>query len=270
MKKTIQKVFSLVLAVTLVCSLAVGVNAKGFSFTGLQDWFREEALPQIQENLEELSHRFEPHWPTLPDIPPLENCPSKHFTDVDTARWYHPGVDFCVKRGLMIGTSATTFEPYANVTRAQLVTMLWRQAGSPAPAGVSPFYDVGQQVYYSKAVAWAYENDIVTGVSEKEFQPNAVLSRQDMAVILYRYTEHYLGIEPFLGIAVDLEWLFPDGGAVSAYAVDAVRWTVARTLILGENNSAYQVMLNPKGLATRAQIANVFCRYCVTVLGWLK
>ena len=272
MNNITRKLLSLVLVLTLVCSLAVGVSAKGFEmdWTGLRDWFREEALPQVQEKVEELTHRFDPHWPELPEIPPFENCPSKHFEDVDTARWYHPGVDFCVERGLMVGTGPTTFEPYSNTTRAQLVTMLWRQAGSPEPAAAAPFRDVSAQVYYAKAVAWAYENEIVMGVSETEFAPNAVLTRQDMAVILYRYTEHYLGLEPFLGIAIDLEWLFPDGAEVSEYAVDAMRWAVARTLIMGENNSAYIVMLNPHGLATRAQMANVFCRYCVTVLGWLR
>lgn len=185
------------------------------------------------------------------------NCPSAQFTDIDPDSWYHDSVDYCIENGLMNGTSETTFSPDASMTRAQLVTILWRLEGSPTPSGQETFTDLYED-WYRQAVLWAAENGVVNGVSETQFQPDGAITRQDLAVILYRYTE-LVRMGDVSGRA-DLSG-YPDALQIAAYAEDALSWANANGLIQGAEQED-GVYLYPQRSASRAEVAAVMMRYC--------
>ena len=176
---------------------------------------------------------------------------SRHFLDLDGTQWYADGVDDIVDRGLMNGTGPVTFEPDSTMTRAMLVTVLWRSAGSPNE-GTNGFTDVPADQWYTQAVAWAAQNGIVNGVGNNKFDPDAKITREQLAAVLYRYAGK-VGMD--VTARADLK-LFPDAGSVSAYATDALSWCVANGIVNGtlEHGTAY---LDPQGSATRAQVATV-------------
>ena len=177
-------------------------------------------------------------------------CPSAAFSDLDVTQWYHEPVDYMLETGMMNGMSATTFEPNGTLTRAQLVTILYRHAGSPDVTGLAnPFADVAPQAWYAKAVIWAAANGVVKGTSAATFAPEDAITREQIAAILYRYN----------GEAVTEDRLssFPDADAVSGYAVEAMQWAVSRGLISGDPASDGTLWLRPRDGATRAQIAKI-------------
>ncbi len=184
------------------------------------------------------------------------NCPSAKFRDVKASDWFHEYVDFAVSNGLFGGMSDTTFEPNTAMTRAMLVTVLWRYAGQPIE-GENIFTDVPSGQWYTSAVAWAAANGIVGGVGNNKFDPNGNITREQMAAILYRYAQK-LGLDT--SARADLSG-FPDGGKVSAYAKDAIRWAVAEGLINGSDGK-----LLPQGNATRAQVAAILMRFIENVV----
>lgn len=188
-------------------------------------------------------------------------CPSAAFTDMPApGNWAHSGIDYCVERGLMCGVSKTTFEPGAPTSRAMVVAILWRQADCPAPRQENSFTDLWQN-WYIDAVAWAAENDLVFGKSATTFDPDAAITRQDMAVIFYRYAKCVLGLNMSETAALTK---FPDYGSVSGYAKDAMAWANAVGLISGTavNGTVY---LDPMGSATRAQAARILMNFCKNV-----
>ena len=180
---------------------------------------------------------------------------SRRFLDLDGTQWYADGVDDIVDRGLMNGTGPVTFEPDSTMTRAMLVTVLWRSAGSPNE-GTNGFTDVPADQWYTQAVAWAAQNGIVNGVGNNKFDPDAKITREQLAAVLYRYAGK-VGMD--VTARADLK-LFPDAGSVSAYATDALSWCVANGIVNGtlEHGTAY---LDPQGSATRAQVATLMSRY---------
>lgn len=200
-------------------------------------------------------------------MPPYGNheygyCPTEMFTDAPGwTDWAHAGVDFVVDHGLFNGTSETTFSPNSSMTRAMLVTVLWRYAGEPTE-GENIFTDVGSDTYYTKAVAWAACNEIVGGVGNGKFDPNGNITREQMAAILYRYATK-LGIDT--SKCADLT-SFPDANKVSSWASEALSWANAEGLITGSKigNNNY---LDPQGNATRAQVATILMRFIENVLG---
>ena len=185
-----------------------------------------------------------------------KNCPSRKFTDVNTSKWYHEAVDYAVVNGLFAGTSDTTFSPNESMTRGMLVAVLWRLAGRPEAKTAASFQDVDARQYYAEAVAWAKEKGIVAGTSDTTFSPNAKVTREQMAAILYRYAKS-CGVD--VSKTADLK-NFPDAGKVSDYAKDAMAWAVANGIISGslEGGKTY---LEPTGNATRAQVASILMRY---------
>ena len=186
---------------------------------------------------------------------PDANCPSEKFADLDTAAdcWYHKGVDYVLNHGYMKGVSESEFAPNGNVSRSQLVTILYRMAGEPSVAGmVNPFTDLTQD-WYKNAVVWAANKGIVKGVSETAFSPDTAISREQISTILYRY-------DGATASSQNLLKNFADGANVSDYAVDAMNWAVSEGLISG-TKSGDDVLLDAKGTATRAQIATILMRY---------
>ena len=174
------------------------------------------------------------------------------FTDV-TKNWAYPGIRYCVTNGLMSGTSDTTFAPDAVMTRAQIVQVLYNLAGEPAVAGTTPFTDLTSD-WYQDAVLWAYRTGVVAGTSDTTFDPDAPVTREQIAVILMGYAEKVLGLD-FSADKADLT-AFPDGASVSDWARDAVAEAVALGLISGAQTKD-GTFLQPQGGATREQAATI-------------
>lgn len=178
------------------------------------------------------------------------------FTDVKTGDWFYDSVGYVYGAGLMNGTSPTAFSPSQTTTRAMIVTILYRYEGSPA-AGTSSFRDVAAGQYYAAPVAWAAQNGVVTGYSPTQFGPSDTITREQMAAILYRYAQ-YKGYD--VSGRADLS-VYSDGNRVSAYARDAMAWANQAGLINGVDAR----ILQPKGSATRAQVATILTRFCQTM-----
>ena len=188
-------------------------------------------------------------------------CPSFRFRDVPApSNWAHEGIDYCVRHGLMSGFDATTFSPDTVSTRAQIVMILYNLSGDTTDYSkyYVPFTDVRPSTWYYNAVAWGYDKDIVAGMSTTTFAPDGLITREQMAVLLYGYTEKYA--PAYLGGAAYLNG-FPDAASVSNWAYAAMSWAVGNGLISGiaSNGADY---LAPSGGATRAQIAAIMMRYC--------
>lgn len=177
------------------------------------------------------------------------------FTDVPAGKWYESAVNYAVGHGLFNGISATTFEPDTPMSRGMLVTVLYRMEGSPKVSAQNTFTDVETGRYYTNAVLWASLNGIVNGMSEGIFAPGNNITREQLATILYRYT-----VGRGLRVSSTDISTFPDGGEVSKFAKDAMSWAVAEGLITG-TKAGDEVLLNPQGNATRAQVATILMRY---------
>lgn len=186
-------------------------------------------------------------------------CPGKDFTDMPPeAHWAHKGIDYCLKTELMNGVGNGLFKPNTATTRGQLVTILWRQSGSPEPQGKTPFTDLNQD-FYQKAVAWAYENGIVKGITETTFGPAQAVTREQFAAILYRYAENALKLD--VSARADLTQ-FPDYQNAFNYSRESLSWANAVGLINGVGNGAGINYLQPKSSATRGQAATILARFC--------
>ena len=178
------------------------------------------------------------------------------FTDVRESDWFYEDVVFAYENGLFAGTSDTTFSPNASMTRAMLVTVLYRLEGEPTVYGRSGFSDVQYNGYYEDAVTWAAGNGIVNGTSTTMFSPNANVTREQMAAILYRYAQY----KKYNTAASSSLNGFTDYATVSGYAVTPMQWSVAEKLV---NGSAGKLM--PTGNATRAQVAAILHRFVENV-----
>ena len=177
---------------------------------------------------------------------------ASQFTDLTSGSWYYDGVRCALENGLMTGTSARTFAPNRPVTRAMLVTILWRLAGEPY-GRVSPFEDVLPGSWYAQAVSWAYDKGIVTGVTATSFQPDAPVTREQLCAILCRYAA-LTGKNTAASAPLDA---YTDRAQVSAYAEASVRWALQAGLLTGVGDGR----LAPRSGATRAQLAVLLQRF---------
>ena len=186
----------------------------------------------------------------------IVNAGDDLFVDVPYGTWYYESVEDCAEMGLFNGTSPAKFSPDKPMTRAMLVTVLWRLDGEKAPAAPAEFADVAPGSWYANAVAWASENGIVNGVGKGKFNPDGNVTREQMATILRRYAESK-GLD--VSGQADLT-PYPDMDQVSDYATEAMAWANAVGLING-NKVGGTIYLQPKGNATRAQVAAILMRY---------
>jgi 5'-nucleotidase/UDP-sugar diphosphatase len=175
------------------------------------------------------------------------------FADVADSAWYYSGVVYAYENGLFSGKSATAFAPTATMTRGQLVTVLWRMAGSPEPAKTAAFTDVASTAYYAKAISWAAENGITTGTSDTTFAPDKAINRQQFATFLFKYAQLQ---KTDVTKTTELS-SYADVAGVASYATDAMKWAVGSSILQGSNNK-----LNPTSSASRSQVAVILMRYC--------
>ena len=180
------------------------------------------------------------------------------YTDVASDAWYASAVTEVSQSGTMTGTSDTTFSPDGLVTRATVVTVLWRMAGSPEVADAPTFSDVSEESWYGEAVAWAQVNGIATGYTDGTFLPDAAVTREALAVFLARYDalDGSSMAEGVLG-------LYSDSDAISDWAVESVQHAIGTGLMTGSSDGT----LDPAGSATRAQLATILVRMATTAVG---
>lgn len=178
------------------------------------------------------------------------------FTDVVAGTWYYGAAAYAYNNGLFAGMTPTTFAPNATMTRAMLVSVLWRLAGEPAPKAPNTFVDVPDGAWYTDAVTWAAENGVVSGIGGSCFDPSGFVTREQTAEILYNYA-HSKGYD--VSARADLT-AFPDAGSVSGWAEKALSWANAAGLINGTVRDG-QTILDPQGSASRAQVAMILMNY---------
>ena len=182
------------------------------------------------------------------------------FGDVNTDVWYYDAVQYVQEKGLMQGTEENTFSPKATSDRSMIVTILYRLAGSPNIDNEilgHPFEDVAADAYYTAPVYWARLNGITDGYSNERFGPYDAITREQLAVMLYRFAQKQ-GYDVTGGS--DLSG-YSDAGHISGFAQEAMRWANAKGLITGTSATT----LAPNGLATRAQVATILMQYCEKV-----
>ena len=192
--------------------------------------------------------------PGMPD-------PIYGFFDMpEMTNWAYEGIAFCLDNGYMNGMGDGYFQPGGVTTRAQLVTILWRMCGEPKPTQKIPFTDCN--IAWAKdAIAWAAENNIVNGIGKGLFNPNGPITREQLVTVFYRFCREYLQMDVSASQSLGK---FPDAGKVSAWAKDGMQWGTAVGLISGVGTKT-GTELQPKGSATRAQIARVIMNFCTNV-----
>ena len=187
------------------------------------------------------------------------SCPGRDFSDMPAAgNWAHAGIDYCVSHGLMNGVGKGQFDPNGTLTRAMLVTVLYRVQGEPDVSGLeNPFEDVPDGMWYTEPIIWAASKQVVNGTSAATFEPDAPITREQIAAILYRYAKEVEGADVSASAALDG---FADAASVSAYARTPLGWASALGYIKGSNENG-TLLLNPQGNATRAEVATILMRY---------
>ena len=172
------------------------------------------------------------------------------FTDVTENMWFYQAVKYAYDKGFMTGVSDSEFAPDITLTRAMFVSALYRIENEPTADGELNFSDVSDDSWYAKAVLWAYNNDIISGKTETEFDPNSDITREQMAAILYRYAKTK-------GYNLDSDEItYSDVKDIADYATDSVKWAYCAGIMTGDENGNF----NPKSGTTRAQAASVFMR----------
>lgn len=185
--------------------------------------------------------------------------PSKtKFNDVSANDWFASAVDYVTGKGMMNGTADNTFSPKANTTRGMVVTVLYRLENQPSTSAAS-FTDVASGAYYANAVAWANANGIVSGYGSGKFGPNDKVTREQLAAILYRYAQYK---KYDVSVGEDTNILsYDDAQSISTYAIPAIQWACGAGVVTGKSGSK----LDPKGNATRAEVAAMLMRFCENV-----
>ena len=233
--------------------LPTDVTRRNYIFLG---WFTADNIRVTEISAADSGDKiFYAHWMAASAIPGIIDAigDSMRFDDVSKGDWFYKDVEYVYNEGIMDGVSKREFAPNETLTRAMIVKILYRIEGEPAGYRTSDFGDVASGRWYTGAVAWAAEKEIVKGYGNGKFGPNDPVTREQLAAILYRYTQ-YKGWST-TAASGSLKG-FADAASVSSYAVDAMNWAVDEGLLKGANNK-----LSPKSNATRAQVAAIIHRY---------
>lgn len=191
--------------------------------------------------------------PTPTPSPSPSPAPALPFDDVDENDWFFNEVKYVYDKGMMNGTASDAFAPGASTSRGMLVTILYRLAGSPAAQGPA-FPDVSPTQYYASPVGWAAGQSIVNGYEDGSFRPDGLLTREQLAAILYRYSRAVGYSTAARGNLTG----FTDSATISSYALEPMSWAVGAGLLSGMGDGT----VNPQGQATRAQVATILTRFC--------
>ena len=234
----------------------------GFKFDG---WFTDKELTTAYDFTAKVTKGFTLYakWTEIEKEPEVDKPEDKDdpettewknpFNDVKADDWFYANVQYVVENKLMNGVAVDEFAPNDTLTRAMLVTVLYRNAGEPAVNKSIPFADVDMGAYYASAVIWAKQNGIVNGVTETEFAPDANITREQIAAIMFRYAQ-YNGMD---AVTLEENLHFDDASKISEYAVSAMNWAVGTGLMKGKSTTT----INPKDNATRAEIAAILQRF---------
>ena len=226
---------------------------EGFTFEG---WYSDKNLSVLYDFNESVTKSFTLYAKWIEkeieeDKPKWENP----FNDVSENDWFYENVKYTAQNKLFSGTTATTFEPNTPITRGMLVTVLYRAEGEPKVNTAIPFVDVSADSYYSNAVIWAEQNEIVNGISETEFAPNDNITREQIAAIMFRFAK-YKGYDVSIGENTNI-LSYDDAFDISEYAIEAIQYAVGAGIINGKSETT----LNPKDSATRAEAAAILQRF---------
>lgn len=248
---------------TAIKSVSVNKNAvateptaptkEGFKFDG---WYTDKELTTAYDFTAKVTKNFTLYakWTEIEKEPVVDEPDTTiTFTDVKKNDWFYENVKYVVENKLMNGVAENEFAPNDTLTRAMLVTVLYRNAGEPAVNKSIPFADVDMGSWYANAVVWAKQNGIVNGVNETEFAPDANITREQIATIMFRYAQ-YKGMD---AVTLEENLHFTDADEISEFAVSAMNWAVGTGLINGKSATT----LNPKDNATRAEIAAILQRF---------
>ena len=228
---------------------------QGYIFAG---WYTDSSLttPFNPETIIKRTYTLYAKWIELSECRGIEedSCPCLDFIDLDPTLWYHKGVDYVLHRGMMVGVETNEFAPDLDVTRAMLVTVLWRAEGKPGARG-SSFEDLEDGEYYVHAVDWAAANGIVMGYSDTEFGPHDAITREQFAAIMYRYATKK-GYDVSVGENTNI-LSYEDYDSISEYAIPSLQYAAGSGLIKGRTETT----LNPLDNTTRAEMATILYRF---------
>ena len=227
----------------------------GYTFAG---WYTDKKLTKLYDfnTVVKKSITLYAKWienPFKPDEPDTDKWENP-FIDVNENDWFYKNIEYVVKSNLFNGTTATTFEPNEFLTRAMLVTVLWRAEGMPASDYAMSLEDIAPDEYYFDAVRWAASTGITQGISEKEFAPNDNITREQIAAIMLRYAK-YKGTAPEGAWAIQLD--YNDINDISDWAAEAVMFCKLKNIMLGDDKNSF----NPKNSASRAETAAILQRF---------
>ena len=229
---------------TVVSVLETGINGWAkVRYNGLEGYMSEDYLTPVN---------------TIKDTYKIPSITELPFTDVDADNWYYNSVKYCYENGIIMGTTDITFSPNTNVTRGNLVTILWRMEGSPKVNGDVSFPDVKTSDYYYEAVKWAEKTGVVHGYETGKFGPNNNISREQLATILNNYAKYK---KKDTSKKADLS-TYTDNAKISSYAREGVAWAVGNKVMSGKNEGT---RVDPQGRATRAEAAAMIQNYCTYV-----
>ncbi len=248
---------SLVITSGTVVNISTGSEvASGSSLSLNQRYFCAEDTAAVITASTDSTCQVDGYYKTTGAVIVIQN----NFLDVAAADWFYNAVIFARDNGLFNGTSETAFSPQSSMTRGMFVTVLYRLAGKPTVSSSSVFTDVAStSLYYYAPVVWANANNIVNGYEDGTFRPDAQITREQMAVIMYRYATFSSFGTPGDSAGFDS---FPDSGSTSSYAVDAMKWATANSIINGSDGK-----LLPKNTASRAQVAQIVMNFCQKFMG---
>ena len=187
------------------------------------------------------------------------DCPSRAFPDLDTGKWYHRFVDYAIANGLLGGTGGDTFSPEGTLTRAQVITVLWRLEGEPQATNAISFTDVAESAWYTDVIRWAVREEIMGGYDDGSFGPNPPIKWQELAAILYRYAG-YKGYD--LSAKGDPAY-FTDPAKIGSWAYEAMQWACGKDLIRDDGGGA----IHPAGNIKRCEFAATIMRFMENVAG---
>ena len=218
---------------------------------------------------EKASSKYYQRWLEAKDITPEkyvelygkdedEEGETIEFVDVKKSDWFYDEVQYAVSNGLFNGVGNDKFDPNGSMTRAMMVTVLYRLEGEPAVRGTSPFSDVSNNIWYTDAVIWAEDNAIVNGAGDNKFDPNSSITREQMAAVLFRYAQY----KKYDTSASNSLSKYSDFSSISAWSLNAMKWANAEGLITGRTATT----LAPKGTATRAEVAAILYRFVENVV----